>query len=167
MKLKVAAALLAIIVLSSFSLSKHFYDSGDIPPLNKGIIQYVNDNLHKKVARGECWDLAAEPLNQLGATWDKMYGFGRVVDIQKDCIYPGDIIQFECVVVKTVSGNKTITSIMEHHTAIIYEVKDKEQFVLAHQNTSDFGKKVGLSDFNLKDVIKGTFTIYQPIKAKE
>ena len=171
MKLQIAYFLSAIIILSSLSYCKlsavtHLkrYECGDVPDLNKGIIQYVKEHIHKKVARGECWDLAAEPLNMLGANWDKMYGFGKKVDIRYDCIYPGDIIQFEGVIVKVINGNKTITEMMEHHTAIIYEVKDKNNFVLAHQNTGDFGRKVGLSALNIKDITDGRFTIYQPLK---
>ena len=171
MKLRVAYSLLAIVVLSSFYYCKSpsitntkSYECGDVPDLNKGIIQYVKEHINKKVARGECWDLAAEPLNELGANWDKMYGFGKKVDIKHDCIYPGDIIQFEGVIAKVVNGNLTITAHLEHHTAIIYEVKDKNTFVLAHQNTGDWGKKVGLSDLNLNDITQGTFTIYQPLK---
>ena len=171
MKLCVACFLLSIMILSSFSYCKtssiviaKSYECGDVPDLNKGIIQYVKEHLHKKVARGECWDLAAEPLNKLGANWDKMYGFGKKVDIRRDCIYPGDIIQFEGVIVKIVTGNQTVTAMMEHHTAIIYEVKDKNNFVLAHQNTGDFGRTVGLSNLNVKDITHGTFTIYEPLK---
>lgn len=171
MKFRVAYSLLAIVVLSSFFYCKSSaiansksYECGDIPDLNKGIIQYVKENINKKVSRGECWDLAAEPLNQLGANWDKMYVFGKKIAIKSDCIYPGDIIQFEGVVAKVVKRNITITSHLEHHTAIIYEVKEKSSFVLAHQNTGDWGRKVGLSDFNLNDITQGTLTIYQPIK---
>ena len=171
MKLRVTYSLFVIVVLSSFYYCKSpsftnskTHECGDVPDLNKGIIQYVKEHINKKVARGECWDLAAEPLNVLGANWDKMYGFGKKVDIKRDCIYPGDIIQFEGVIVKVVNGNLTITAHLEHHTAIIYEVKDKNTFVLAHQNTGDWGKKVGLSDLNLNDITQGTFTIYQPMK---
>ena len=171
MKLRVIYSLLAIVVLSSFYNCKSSsitnsktFECGDVPDLNKGIIQYVKEHINKKVARGECWDLAAEPLNELGANWDKMYVFGKKIDHTKECVYPGDIIQFEGVVAKVVKGNITITVHLEHHTAIIYEVKDKNTFVLAHQNTGDWGRKVGLSDFNINDITQGAFTIYQPIK---
>ena len=71
-----------------------------IPELNLGVVHFVNSNMKKKVGRGECWDVAAEALNLLDATWDHSYVFGQEVDYQTQCIYPGDIIQFEGVTVK-------------------------------------------------------------------
>ena len=144
----------------SGKIDKHTCDT--VPVLNKGIIDFVKKHLKKKVGRGECWDLAAEPLNELGANWDKNYVYGLKVNYQTECIYPGDIIQFEGVLVKTQKGNMTITSILDHHTAIIYEVNGTGKFVIAHQNTSDFGRKVGLSELDLDNIQKGSFTIYRP-----
>ena len=58
----------------------------------------------------------------------------------------------------------TITSVMDHHTAIVYEVKDIGKYIIAHQNTSDFGRRVGLSELDLANIQKGRFTIYRPYK---
>ena len=135
-----------------------------IPLLNKEIIDFVNAHIGKTVARGECWDLAAVPLNSLGATWDKMYTYGKYVNYQKDSIYPGDIIQFEGVEVKSKFDNMTIRQVMDHHTAIIYKVKGVGDYILEHQNTSDFGRKVGLSNLNIKHVTCGHFSNCRPYK---
>src|SRR4051812_49312904 len=67
----------------------------DEPELNKKIIDFVNSKMNKTVGRGECWDLAAQALNTTGASWDKNFGFGKEIHLKKDCIYPGDIMQFE------------------------------------------------------------------------
>lgn len=139
---------------------KHTCDT--MPVLNKEIVDFVQKHLKQKVGRGECWDLAAQPLNELGASWNKEYEFGLKVDYRRDCIYPGDIIQFEGAVIKTQTGNLTITSVFDHHTAIIFKVNGEGKFVIAHQNTSDFGRKVGLNDLDLTNVEKGSFTIYRP-----
>ena len=139
--------------------------AGDsIPTLNKEIIAFVDAHIGKTVARGECWDLAAEPLNALGATWDKMYVYGKKVNYRNDSIYPGDIIQFEGVEVESTYANMTVRQIMDHHTAIIYKVKGVGEYVLAHQNASGFGRKVGLSNLTVKDITTGHFTIFQPYK---
>jgi hypothetical protein len=144
------------------SIDKYTCDS--IPLLNQGIIAFVKNHLKKKVGRGECWDLAAEPLNELGATWDKEYVFGEEVNYKTDCIYPGDIIQFEDVIVKTVKGNMTITAVLDHHTAIVYEVTGRGKYLIAHQNTSEFGRKVGLTELDLANIQKGSVIIYRPYK---
>ena len=134
------------------------------PELNQQIISYVNAHIKKMVGRGECWDLAAEPLNLLGAAWDKEYKYGNKVDYRSDCIFPGDIIQFEGVKLKYKTGNITHTDFMTHHTAVIYQVNGKGEFIIAQQNTGDFGRKVGLSALDLKNVVSGHFIIYQPYK---
>jgi hypothetical protein len=136
----------------------------EIPALNEQIIKYVQTKISKKVGRGECWDLAAGALNTVGAHWDKNYGFGRTVNEKKECVFPGDIIQLEGVTVKYKKGNMHYTESMQHHTAIIYEVKEKYFFTLAGQNTGTTGKKVGLNPLNLRDITRGTYTIYRPVK---
>jgi hypothetical protein len=133
-------------------------------PLNKEIVDFVKSKLKKKVGTGECWDLAAEALNIAKAKWNGGLLFGRVVDYKTDCIYPGDIVQFEQVKVKYSNGKITYEESMDHHTAIIYEVKGTGEYVLAHQNTAYTGRKVGLSTLNFKDITKGKYTVFRPVK---
>jgi hypothetical protein len=138
-------------------------DCGNTPALNKKIVEYVKKNINKKVAKGECWDLAAQALNTAGARWDHNYEFGTVVkDPSKQCVFAGDIIQFEGVELDYQIGNRIFHENLEHHTAIIYEVKDKKKFMLAQQNTSTHGKKVGIDAFDMESISKGNITIYRP-----
>jgi hypothetical protein len=134
------------------------------PALNNEIIKYVKTNISKKVGRGECWDLAAEALNTVGAKWDGDYGFGRVVNLGKECVYPGDVIQFTDVTVMYQKDNSIFTEQMQQHTAIIYTVKTPKEFVLADQNTNSSGRTVGLHPLELKNITAGTFKIYRPVK---
>jgi hypothetical protein len=138
-------------------------DCDSIPVLNQKIISYVRTTIGKKVGHGECWDLAAKALNQNQAIWDHNYTYGREINPARECVYPGDIIQFEGVVLKFRNGSRVYKETMEHHTAIVYEVKDKNVFVLIHQNTTFSGRKVGLSELDLKTVVKGKIRIYRPV----
>jgi len=133
------------------------------PELNRKIVSLAREQIGKTVDRGECWDLAALVLNKTGADWDRKYKFGEEVNPEQDCIYPGDIIQFEGVKIKYTRGNVTYEETMGHHTAIIVVVREKGVYVLAHQNTGTSGRKVGTSDLDLKTIIKGKFTIYRPV----
>lgn len=135
-----------------------------VPDLNKQVMVFVKSKQNTKVGRGECWDVAAEALKYADAKLPDVYVFGKPVNYQKECVYPGDIIQFERVKLKYSKGNATYVEEMTHHTAVIYEVKGKGIYTLAHQNTSEYGKKVGLTPINLEDVTKGKFKIYRPIK---
>ncbi len=154
--------------LTSFSVNKYIFNRAlivscdSIPPLNKSIIAFVKTKIGKKVGKGECWDVAAEALNSVNAKWDGSYKFGKEVNYKKDCVFPGDIMQFEGVTLKYQVGSKIYMEQLQHHTAVIYEVKGKEELVMADQNTGRSGKKVGLSPFNFADMTKGKFKIFRP-----
>lgn len=137
-----------------------YYDT--IPPLNSKIIEYVSSKIGKKVDRGECWDLAAQALETVGANWNHQYKFGQLLNLETDTIYPGDIIQFERVKLKYIKNGITFHEEMKHHTAIIYEVLGKGAYTLAHQNTGYSGKKVGLSEIDLETIKRGRIKIYRP-----
>jgi hypothetical protein len=135
-----------------------------VPELNQQIIVFVDSKMNKKVGRGECWDLAAEALNSVGASWDQDFKFGREINPNKDCVYPGDIMQFTDVTVEYAIGNKRFKETMAQHTAIIYKVNGTGDYVIADQNTTTHGKKVGLNPLELKNIKKGRYQVYRPVK---
>lgn len=135
-----------------------------VPDLNREIVELTRKQIGKTVARGECWDLAALVLNTTGASWDKKYEYGRRVDPSRECIYPGDLMQFEGVQIKYQKGNAVYTETMAHHTAVISEVKARGVFMIAHQNTGAFGRKVGISELDLTTILKGKYYIYRPVR---
>ncbi len=140
-----------------------------IPDLNEKIIEYVDTVVGKKVAYGECWDLAAAALDHAGAYLDRgsqksIYIFGKPLKYKKDQIFPGDIMQLENVKLEYTVGNSIHTETMLHHTAIIYKVMDSGHFQLAHQNTSFSGRKVGISEFNMEHMKSGKIIFYRPYK---
>ncbi|MEO9965706.1 MAG: CHAP domain-containing protein [Reichenbachiella sp.] len=144
----------------------------ELPELNAKIITYIDSVMDKKVARGECWDLAAGALAYSGAYFDRSSQktvtiYGRKLNPKNEEVLPGDLIQFENVQMKWSVGNTTYSSAMAQHTAIVYKVNAKGDFEIAHQNTSEWGKKVGVSNFNLNHVTKGKVMIYRPIKNKK
>lgn len=134
-----------------------------VPQLNQKIISLVREQIGRTVDRGECWDLAALVLNQTGAKWDGRYTFGQKVDPEKDCVYAGDIIQFEGVKIKYTKGRAVFEETMAHHTAIIIDIKSKGVYTLAHQNTGTSGRKVGLSDIDVSTIVKGKYQIFRPV----
>jgi hypothetical protein len=140
--------------------------SDSIPEMNQQIIDFVRSKIKTKVGRGECWDLAVEALKTVNAAWDMKYDFGREINYKKETVFPGDIIQFENVILKYEIDGKKYTEKMTHHTGIIFEVRDNANFIIAHQNNGYSGKKVGLSPLDLTTLTKGKFKIYRPEKLK-
>lgn len=136
----------------------------NVPELNKQIIAFVKTQLHKKVGTGECWDLAAAALNKVGAKWDGKYLFGKEIDHKKNCVYEGDIIQFEGIELKYEKEKTIYFEKLEHHTAVIFEVKDKGSYNIADQNTGFSGKKVGTHALQISSITKGKFKIFRPFK---
>lgn len=160
-----------VVSLSSFTTYKSSIATSDliqtndsIPVMNQQIIEFVKTKIKKKVGTGECWDLAAEALQQVNAKWDMKYKFGKEIDYKKEPIYPGDIIQFENVILNYEKDGKKFTEKMPHHTAIIYEVTNNTNFTMAHQNNGYSGKKVGVSPLDLATLTKGKFKIYRAEK---
>ena len=169
MKITATIILLALfLIISSFNYKFDSYNStkiitcDSIPALNKSIVTFVKTQIGKKVGRGECWDVAAQALNFVNAKWDGKYKFGKEINYKNDCVFPGDILQFEGITLKYDIDSKHYMEKLPHHTAIVYEVKGGADFVMADQNTGRSGKKVGLSPINLKDITQGKFKIFRP-----
>jgi hypothetical protein len=133
----------------------------EVPLINKSILEYVDNSIGKKIGRGECWDLAKGALDFSEGKLVDVYVFGRLLE-KGECIFPGDIMQFENV--KTEINNNGLTSFQSfpHHTAIVYEVNSQTDLILAHQNV-DGKKKVVTSQFISTSVIEGDLKIYRPI----
>lgn len=139
-------------------------DCPDPPALNQEIVLLARAKIKKKVGRGECWDLAEYVLDAKGCEWDHQYVYGRPIDPLKECIFPGDILQFEKVELKWQDGRTRYEESMSHHTAIVSKVIDATHIMILHQNTDEFGKKVGESDFYFNRVVKGKIRVYRPVQ---
>lgn len=152
-----------ILLCFLFQLNSALAQCDTITELNQNVLNYAKSKLGKKVDRGECWDLAKFALDEAGATWDGMYKYGRKLS-KTECLMPGDIIQFENVVVEFKDGDLTYKEAMQHHTSIISRVYDQDHVELIHQNTAYSGRKVGTSDLKFSNIKKGKYTIYRPEK---
>ena len=130
-----------------------------LPALNASIVEYVKTTIGKKVDRGECWDLANQALTRANAVWTFPNQFGKVVDPQKDTIYPGDLIQFTNVKMKSSNGE---TWTFPKHTAIVYEVISPGVYKIAEQNVNG-KRKVQIDDLIFKDKVAGKMIFYRPV----
>jgi hypothetical protein len=135
----------------------------NLPPLNRKVVNYVETVIGQQVDRGECWDLAFQALDRIDARWDGKYMYGKELNIKREKLLPGDIIQFKNVKVQYQKGNTIYKESMAHHTAIIYKVLDDGVLELAHQNTGFSGRKVGLSKLDLETVTSGRMWFYRPV----
>ncbi len=158
--------IISFLILTCLPLSAS--SQKDIPDVNSRIINYVETMIGSTVGRGECWDLADHALTFANAQFDKtsqstIYIFGKLYNPKKEEVLPGDIIQFENVVVSYKDENMIFTENYKHHTAIVYDIKENGSLQLAHQNTSFGGRKVALSEFNTENVKKGKLLFYHPI----
>jgi hypothetical protein len=155
-----SASLLLAVPVRAQTTNDAFRMQGD--EVGARVAVYVQSHMGKKVGRGECWDLAAEALNEAGAVWDGSYGWGVVIDPDKEGVQPGDVVQFTDVVLEWDEGNATSRVNMAHHTAVVMEVKGPGVFVIAHQNFGPIGRKVGTMDLVLAHRKKGTISFHRP-----
>ena len=97
-----------------------------LPGTNFRIVAFIREKMGRKVGDGQCWALANEAFKAVGAkrpgTGQRVWG--RVVDPEKEEIFPGDIIEIE----------RGPEARWPHHTAVFYEWIDDDQFVVAEQN---------------------------------
>lgn len=138
-----------------------------LPEMNKAVLNYVNSVMGKKVDRGECWDLANKALIVTGGKWDHHFAYGKLINPDKEEVFPGDLIQFYGVKTKYTTNAGEFSETMKQHTAIVYKVLGKGDYEIAHQNLERNGKvikKINVTPFNLKHVVKGKLKIYRPVK---
>jgi len=156
---------LSLILLISFGASAQYAEPcKEIPTLNKAILAVLKPYMGKKIGRGECWDAAELALNKVGAEWDGLYAFGKEIDVATECIQPGDIVQFEKVKLEVKTEHGGYSESFDHHTAIVYKVNGPGDIELLHQNTGQFGKKMGVTTLNLAHKTTGTITFFRPVK---
>lgn len=148
----------------SLSLNAQFAEPcSEIPPLNKELLNVLRPYIGKQIDRGECWDAAKLALNKIDARWDGLYVFGRIVDSKKECIQPGDIVQFENAEFRYTTEDGFYFESFPHHTAIVYEVNGPGNLQLLHQNTGQSGRKMGITSLDITYLKKGKVTIYRPV----
>ena len=128
------------------------------------VVAFCKQNMDKKVDRGECWDLARFALDFAGADWQSPHDFGTKVDYKTEKLKPGDILQMENITFSWTEGDNTFTAMFPHHTAIVYEVKENGNIVMAHQNFNNV-RKVSTLEISLSSIQKGDLQAYRP-KAK-
>ena len=153
-----------IILFVSFSCLS-FNTCDDVPVINQEIVKLAKKKMRKKVGRGECWDLAKYVLDATDAKWNGYDEYGKRYNYKKQCVFPGDIIQFERVKIRYKIGNTTYYESMKHHTAIVYEVISDNEITILHQNTGEHGRKVGKSTLRFDTVRSGKMMFYRPVSS--
>jgi hypothetical protein len=139
-------------------------DTARLPAVNRAVLAFVDAHMGRRVGRGQCWDLAAAALRSAHANWDGRYGFGDPVDPATEDVLPGDIIQFEGVEIEYASPNGRYHQSMAQHTAVVHAVHGKGRYTLAHQNFGRAGRKVNLAELEVDHIVKGTYTVYRPVR---
>lgn len=139
-------------------LSFIFFGLLQAQTVNEKIVKYCKTNMGKKIDRGECWDLIAFALNNAGAKWNNYDVYGKIYDYEKEKIKAGDIIEFHDA--KFVKPDGAWFSMFEHY-AIVYEIKEGNTIVIAHQNHNNV-RKVQTLEVNLDNLEKGKLIFYRP-----
>lgn len=135
----------------------------DTTTANRTVLQAAISQQGKKVARGECWDLIQFSLNFAHVKWDGFQLFGTPIPFKTACLQVGDVLQFEHVYFAGILSNgMEYWERYEHHFAIIHAVHQDGMIELIHQNTGQFGKVVGISMIQLKDLKTGEISCFRP-----
>lgn len=124
-----------------------------ISAYSQSLIDFVNDNIGKKVGTGYCDEL----VRQYNPTWYH-YNMNRIL---KHSEKPkkakvGDLVTFNHV--EMYSGFNAI-----NHIAVVYKVIGDGVFMIAHQNGADKLKdsKVFISKLDINDLKSGTILFHK------
>jgi hypothetical protein len=120
------------------------------------ILSFAKENMGEAVGNGECWTLANEAFKAAGI---KRPGadvsvWGREIDIKKEEILPGDIVEFDNA---DLGGGMKIDGL---HTAIVAKVKRRGAVEVYQQNTQH-GKIVTCDPMDLGGLISGIVKVYR------
>lgn len=154
---------LTFLIFIIIPIQAFLQDCDSVPSMNQEVVQHALGKKGKKVDRGECWDLIRFALNSANAKWDGLEGYGKEINWKNECVYPGDIIRFDKVKITYKIGNTTYTETMQHHVAVIYEIKNKNEWLILDQNTEQNGRKVGISIVRISAVKSGKVRVYRPV----
>lgn len=117
-----------------------------LPDVNQRVIDYTNKVMNTQVGTGECWDYT------ISAEYYTKAKRKRSITINK--AIAGDFIYFNDVILK----DQGIETKLTNHFAIIYDVKEKGAFIIAHQNHNS-NKKVHTLKINTNNLTTGTILI--------
>ncbi len=164
--LRIICVCSCIVLCSTHATAQKVKACAQTSTLNAAIVQQVKTVIGKKVDSGECWDLAAMVLDSNQCKWNHDYVYGKLVNHTKaECIMPGDLLQFEGVVLQHQEGNTIIKDKYLHHTAVIYSIDTGTgRIQLAQQNTGDHGKIVSIDPFDFAWIQKGKVMVYRATK---
>lgn len=133
-----------------------------LPPSSRGsgsnaaIVEFCRLNEGRKVGDGECWTLANEAFKATGKTRPGGASriWGREVNYKSEGVRPGDIVEFENVLMP--DGYRTGT----HHTAIV-AAGGSGDITIAEQNMAG-ARGVAFRPMNLKAKLQGRISVYRP-----
>ena len=172
---------LFIILFAVLSVTESFPAEG-VEYLNEQVLAFAQEKMGKKIGRGECWDLAAQPLKALDATWNNKFEFGKKIATGDSrglklesgmTLIPGDIIHFFKVKSSWTKnypdgrkawGSETIG--MPDHVAVLKKFDGKTVLTLLHQNVS--GKRYMVeTTTDIANIKSGKFIVYRPYREKK
>ncbi len=126
------------------------------------LVAFCKSNLKKQVGNGECWTLADEAFKSCGL--ERPNGenrvWGRLLDLKKEKIEAGDIIEYRNA--RFSDGSRTGAN----HTAVVIKGGQREKAVIAEQNWGG-SKTVRESTFDAGNLIEGEVMVYRPDYSKK
>jgi hypothetical protein len=123
-KLDIMSKLLFSICVLLFS--SHLAFAQKLPKPNQKVVEYVKKVMGTQIGLGECSDLIMNAVYYAGDNEKSRF----LAKFRSKKIFPGDIISFRGARIQTENG----AVYMLEHYAIIWKVKSKGVYVIAHQN---------------------------------
>lgn len=135
----------------------------DIPLFNVEMVNLVNKKFNKQVGAGSTREFITYALDNMHATWNlEEKKLGREVNTDYYCVYPGDIIYFDNVVIDIDAGTRMLEDVsLSEHYAIVSEVIGDGKFSILHQGFLPEAKRVIVTRIDIKEKKSGNISFYR------
>lgn len=167
-------------LLVSLPLFMPALQAASAAPLNAAVLNYAVSNLGCQVGSGQCAVLANEAIKSTCAVprgldyphrgdyvWGELIAVyqgqegGPVVEIVRDRVRPGDIVQYRDAYFETVTKTMRRRMTASHHTSVVREAGEDAWTVL-EQNVN--GRlTVGETSLPIRDLKSGWLRIYRAV----
>jgi hypothetical protein len=171
-------------LLFSFALLAPANEEATLAPLNQAIVKFASDSRGRQVGNGECAILAYEAMKSANAAkmgadfpadgdyvWGELIAIykgsekGPDVEVIKDKVRPGDIVQYRDAFFETRTETMVRRMTASHHTAIVsWAGGDGSLWKVMEQKVND-NLKVGENVLPLAGLKSGWLRVYRALPA--
>eukprot|EP00730_Choanoeca_flexa_P013189 TRINITY_DN5048_c0_g1_i1.p1 TRINITY_DN5048_c0_g1~~TRINITY_DN5048_c0_g1_i1.p1 ORF type:complete len:372 (+),score=21.23 TRINITY_DN5048_c0_g1_i1:193-1308(+) len=132
-----------------------------------GMVAFCKARIGQRVGNGECWTLARDAVDSVGAREVLGRNYGQMV--QRFLAKPGDVLEFKQCRFEWTEGRSTHWMEAGHpnHTAIIYRVEGGGNVFHVYEQNVNGKKHVMQGTYHADRLVSGALEVWRPVALVE